>query len=493
MIEKKIKKYFEEAGLDINEKQIQQFSLYYKLITENNGDNDLTRIKGEEQFIIKHFIDSVYYTKFVTIPESIVDIGTGAGFPGIPLKIMNPRIHLILAEQRSRRVEFLKLAVENLKLNDVEFYPHKVTEKSFFNVKGVVTRALEDAPETLSRVEHFLPEDGVVIFLKGPDAGGDILSLSDKNRAEYILELDKSYTLPGTDYLRKLLLFRKRKDTFRKIYKVMKNEKDTPGIPVTSEDNKIYKEVKRLSGGDGIKKLGLVAIAGKKIISDFLITNKQKDMKLILPDDYLETSKDFDLLLNEFKTGNSLYILKKSLYNDLDFSTGKTPILIAPQPEIKEWDGSIDKGCTPVLPFQDPLNIGSAVRSAAGFGITRLILSSDAANPFHPKSIRASSGAVFEVEFLRGPSLVEILSVAEKSQIEIIALDKKGKNISEVQFPLKFIVIPGVEGPGLPGVFLNKSVSIPVSDKIESLNASVAFSILMYEWNRKNQLTSDFN
>jgi Predicted S-adenosylmethionine-dependent methyltransferase involved in bacterial cell division len=99
---------------------------------ENNDDNDLTRIKGEDQFVIKHFIDSVYYTKFLTLPESIVDIGTGAGFPGIPLKIMNPEIHLILAEQRSRRVEFLKLAVNELKLSGVEFYGHKVTDKSFF-------------------------------------------------------------------------------------------------------------------------------------------------------------------------------------------------------------------------------------------------------------------------------------------------------------------------------------------------------------------------
>ena len=111
---------------------------------------------------------------------------------------------------------------------------------------------------------------------------------------------------------------------------------------------------------------------------------------------------------------------------------------------------SIDEGCTPVIPFQDPLNVGSAVRSAAGFGVTKIILTSDAANPFHPKSIRASSGAVFEIEFMRGPALNEIFSIAEKSGIEILALDKNGRNISDVEFPSKFILIPGVEGPGLP-------------------------------------------
>jgi len=129
--------------------------------------------------------------------------------------------------------------------------------------------------------------------------------------------------------------------------------------------------------------------------------------------------------------------------------------------------------------------VGSAVRSAAGFGITKVILTSDAANPFNPKSIRASSGAVFEIEFMRGPVLTEIFSIAEKSKIEILALDKSGKSISEIEFPSSFILIPGIEGPGLPDVFRNKSVSIPLSDRIDSLNASVALSIFMYEWNKK--------
>ncbi len=485
MIDLKIKRYFKEADIQISDKQIKQLSLYYKLITENNDDNDLTRIKGEDQFIIKHFIDSVYCTKFLTLPESLVDIGTGAGFPGIPLKIMNPGIYLILAEQRGKRVEFLKHAVDALKLKNVEIYPHKVTEKSFFNVRGVITRALEDAPETLSRVEHFIPEGGAVIFLKGPDATGDILSLSERNKKNYILELDKSYKLPGTDYSRRILLFRKGEDTFRKIYKIMKNEHDTNGIAITSDDNKLFKEIKKLTVGDGIKKTGVVAIAGKKIISDFLAGKSPDSFKLLLPDDYPETDSDFDLIIESFRKCSSLYILKKSLYNELDISAGKTPVLIATLPAINEWNGIIERGCTPVIPFQDPLNVGSAVRSAAGFGITKIIITNDAANPFHPKSVRSSSGAVFEMEFVRGPSLKEIFSIAEKSGLDILALDKNGKNISEVKFPESFILVPGVEGPGLPEIYRDKSVSIPLSEKIESLNASVALSIFMYEWNRK--------
>ncbi|MCL2155545.1 MAG: 16S rRNA (guanine(527)-N(7))-methyltransferase RsmG [Leptospirales bacterium] len=498
MTEKKIKEYFAKSSIELNDKQLKQFVLYYNLIIENNDDNDLTRIKGEDQFIIKHFIDSVYYTKFFQLPGSLIDIGTGAGFPGIPIKIMNPSVNLILAEQRKRRVDFLKLAIDKLKLTDTYVYPHKVTDKSFFNVDGVITRALEDIADTLDRVEHFLPQSGLVIFLKGPDASKDILAMTENNKKNYELKLDQEYTLPETNFSRRILIFKKRGTTFRKIYKIMKDTKDTnetkainekKAIIVTSDENKFYKDLKRALNGDNIKKHGVCTIAGKRIISDYIKKWGYDETKLILPDDYSETSKDFDAIINEFSSTGRLYIFKKSLFNELDLQAGKIPILIATIPKIKEWDYKIEDGCTPVLPFQDPVNIGSAVRSAVGFGISKIILTSDAANPFHPKSIRSSSGGVFEIEFFRGPALNDILPIIEKNNIEIIALDKKGRDIFDIDIPAKFLLIPGLEGRGLPMNYLPKSVSIKISDKIESLNASVALSIFMYEYNKKFKLT----
>ena len=419
----------------------------------------------------------------------MLDIGTGAGFPGIPIKIMFPSVKLILAEQRKRRVDFLNLAIDKLKLTGIDVYPHKVTDKSFFNVDGVITRALEDISDTLHRVEHFLPKNGSVIFLKGPDASKDILSLTENNKKNYELQLDQEYTLPGTNFSRRVLMFGKCGETFRKTYKIMKDTTETKGILITSEENKFYKDLKRILSGDNIKKHGICAIAGKKIISDYIKKNGYDETKLILPDDYPEVSQEFDSIINEHLTRESLYIFKKSLFNELDLQVGKIPILTAPIPAIKDWDYKVDNGCTPVLPFQDPVNVGSAVRSAVGFGITKIILTSDAANPFHPKSIRSSSGGVFEIEFVRGPALYDILSIIEKNNIEIIALDKNGRDISEIDMPSKFLLIPGIEGPGMPDGYLHKSVSIKISDKIESLNASVALSIFMYEYNKKIKLT----
>ncbi len=485
MIEKRIRELFKEAGLPVSEKQVSQFALYYNLVNENNDDNDLTRIKGEDGFVIKHFIDSIYCLKYITLPGSIVDIGTGAGFPGIPLKVMNPDLRIILAEQRSRRVDFLKLAVKELGLANVEFYPHKVTEKSFFDVEGVVTRALEDAPVTLERVEHFLPAGGVVILLKGPDAEGDIRALSDKNSEVFTLETDEEYTLPGTDYRRRLLLFRKDRETFRKIYKIMKIENETPGVAVTSEENRTFKDVRKLTAGDGIRKGNAVTIPGKKIIRDFLSRYSGKEQKMILPDDYMETDSSFDEIISGFRKRGTLFIFKRSLFNDVDISATRSPILIAELPEIEEWDGSIISGCNPVIPFQDPLNVGAAVRSAAGFGVKRIILTKDAANPYHPKSIRSSAGAVFELEFVRGPRLEDFSEILIYSDEKIFTLDTSGSPLNTISFPEKFIVIPGIEGPGLPDNLKTDAVSIPLSDSIESLNAAVALSVFLYQWRVK--------
>lgn len=481
-----VKKLFNNAAINLTDKQAELFSRYYRLINENNDDNDLTRIKGEENFIIRHFIDSVYYTRFIKLPASLVDIGTGAGFPGIPLKIMFPELRLILAEQRSRRVEFLKLAVKSLELDNVEFYPHKVTDKSFFNVEGVITRALEDAPETLTRVHHFLPENGVIILLKGPDADGDIHALSDDNKRYFSLETDREYTLPGTDFKRRILLFRKADAGLKRIYKILKDENETCGIPVTSEDNKTYREIKRAAAGELLKKQGLVAVSGRKIITDFLDSVSVENSRLVLPDEYTETDEKFMRIIDRFRERNSLYIFRKGLFNEIDAAAGRAPVLVASAPELHEWDGAPVPGCNPVIPFQDPLNVGAAVRSCAGFGIERIILTRDAASPYHPKSIRASSGAVFKMKFYRGPSLDEFGSMPG-NMVPVISLDRGGEDLDGITFPESFLLIPGIEGPGLPDELKRHSVSIPVSDAIESLNASAALAIFMYVWHIKTK------
>lgn len=265
----------------------------------------------------------------------------------------------------------------------------------------------------------------------------------------------------------------------------MKDENESQGIAITSSDNKTFKELKKIVHGEWSRKSGLFLIAGKKIITDYISETDIADHKLVLPDEYIENNTGFNSIVSLFHEKGSLFILKKSLYNELNVSGGKIPVLVAPLPEMVQWDGAVPEGCTPVIPFQDPVNVGAAVRSSLAFGINSIILTSDAANPFHPKAVRASSGAVFKIKFFKGPHLEEVLTTAERSGVSILSLDKNGESIYNITYPDRFIIVTGREGKGLPETLKGRSVSIPVTDGIESLNASVALSVFLYDYNRK--------
>ncbi len=477
---------FDKAGIPIAEEKLLAFLRYYELLKEHNHDRDLTRLTRLEDIVIKHFIDSVYVTRLIELPNSLLDIGSGAGFPGIPLKIMFPGLKLVLAEGRKKRVSFMERVAAELGLDDVEFYPHMVTDKSHFYVDGVITRALESVDETLVRVHHFLPEKGLVIFMKGPDADRDLEACSDVNTERYRLVDDLAYTLPGTEYRRRLLVHEKTGRYEKRTYVIMKDRKDTAGKIIESPDNKTFKHMKAVTGIDGIKKEGKVLVTGKKIIADFHRKNPDSITELIISDGYVEDDSGLISLVDEFNGKRKLYILKKSLFRELDIYNTGPPAAVAELPAIPEWDRSVPAGCTLLLPFQDPVNLGSVARSAAGFGVKSIVLLEEAAHPYHPKSIRASAGAVFSADFSRGPSIHEIGELIPDGAL-LLALDKTGTDIRGYPFPEKFLLLPGLEGPGLPEELKINAVSIPVTGQIESLNAAVSVSIALYEASKIKQ------
>ncbi|HOT19890.1 MAG TPA: class I SAM-dependent methyltransferase, partial [Spirochaetota bacterium] len=90
MYQKLIKEYFEKASLYYTKEIISRFNQFLHLLLQYNTSHDLTRITSIDEIIIKHFVDSLFITKFITIPSPLLDIGTGAGFPGIPLAIVYP-------------------------------------------------------------------------------------------------------------------------------------------------------------------------------------------------------------------------------------------------------------------------------------------------------------------------------------------------------------------------------------------------------------------
>lgn len=115
----KIKKLFLQENIVLSEKQAQQFLDYKTLLLEYNQKFNLTAIIDDEEIIVKHFIDSALAGKYLLDNKKIVDIGSGAGFPAIPLKIINPTLKFTLLDALNKRVEFLKTACEKLNLSDV--------------------------------------------------------------------------------------------------------------------------------------------------------------------------------------------------------------------------------------------------------------------------------------------------------------------------------------------------------------------------------------
>ena len=114
----------EHLKIDLNNKQNEQFKQYYELLIEWNKVMNLTGITDRDEVYEKHFIDSLAIVKAVDIEkiDSVIDIGTGAGFPGIPLKIAFPHLHIVLLDSLNKRINFLNEVIQTLQLDGITAY-----------------------------------------------------------------------------------------------------------------------------------------------------------------------------------------------------------------------------------------------------------------------------------------------------------------------------------------------------------------------------------
>lgn len=220
MLENILSQGFETMGLTPHEKSTARLRSYYELLEERNKVMNLTAISGEDDCARLHFLDSVSPLLTAELAgKTVIDVGTGAGFPGLPLKIMEPTIKLTLLDSLDKRLKFLADVCAETGLDDVSFVhgraeePGEMREKFDFAVSRAVARLSVLCEFCLPYVKV----GGTFLALKGPAVSEE---LDEAKKAIGLLggKLEKvfEYSVPGTDLRHNIVIIRKISPTPKK-------------------------------------------------------------------------------------------------------------------------------------------------------------------------------------------------------------------------------------------------------------------------------------
>ena len=187
-------KLFEDSGLFLSEKQAGQLILFHDLLEDRNRVMNLTAIRGFEEAAVKHFLDSAMLLKFIggdgtgdeTEALTMIDVGTGAGFPGIPLKILRPEWRITLLDALQKRIGFLNEVIRSCALEDVETL-HARAEEAVKDRREcydmAVSRAVAYLPALLEYCLPLVREGGRFIAYKSGEVDGEL------SEASYAIEV----------------------------------------------------------------------------------------------------------------------------------------------------------------------------------------------------------------------------------------------------------------------------------------------------------------
>ena len=210
-----------EAGIDLTENQYNQFIEYMKLLQEWNEKINLTAITEDEEVIKKHFIDCIkaFKSDAVKNAKTVIDVGTGAGFPGLPIAIMNPNINVTLLDSLNKRINFLNTVVAKLQLKNVVTIHSRAEDggrnndlREHFDVS--VSRAVANLATLVEYNLPFVKVGGYFVAYKSGDIDEELVNAK---KAVSVLggtiEEVKKFQLPGTDIDRSLVYIKKIKPT----------------------------------------------------------------------------------------------------------------------------------------------------------------------------------------------------------------------------------------------------------------------------------------
>lgn len=210
-----------KTGVELTKKQTDQFLAYYEFLIEKNKVMNLTAITEYPEVMLKHFVDSLSLVKAVNLYKysNLIDVGSGAGFPGVPLKIAFPHLNVVLLDSLNKRVQFLKELTDKLQLKDITAIHARAEDaardekyREQFNL--CVSRAVANLSSLSEYCLPFVKKEGLFVSYKSKHID---IEIQDAKKALYLLggvfEEKREFLLPDSDIGRSLIIVRKEKRT----------------------------------------------------------------------------------------------------------------------------------------------------------------------------------------------------------------------------------------------------------------------------------------
>ena len=207
-----------EINLNLDDNEIENFFIYKKLLKEWNEKINLTAITEDNEIILKHFIDSLTIEKYIPENASVIDVGTGAGFPGIPLKIVRGDVKLTLLDSLKKRLFFLEDVKEKIKLNNVYMVHGRAEDignNNEYREKYDIStaRAVANLKVLAEYCLPFVKVGGYFICMKGNSIEEVEEARNAIKKLGGIIEKIEKINLPDSDIERNIIIIRKIKNT----------------------------------------------------------------------------------------------------------------------------------------------------------------------------------------------------------------------------------------------------------------------------------------
>ncbi len=236
-------------------------------------------------------------------------------------------------------------------------------------------------------------------------------------------------------------------------------------VQIDSPQNAVFKSLLELTKSKGVKDQSRALVSGEKITHE--ISRLNQACFWICTKDQLPSGDN-----------SRTVVLAPELFKKLDVCGTHKPLLCAEFSPIKDLSDLDQTLATLYVALSDPNNLGALIRTCAAFEWPQIVLLQEAAHPFLPRSIRAASGTCFATVFFKGPSINDLKDPT------LFALDRGGRILKSQDLKKNMKLLVGEEGQGVPSHFVGQKLQIPISNKVESLNATIATSLVIYDWSR---------